>query len=182
MWSPDRASRCAQGQQVRAAAFPEHAHGVLREPAPVAGQERFQQGSRALVRERDSVDECPQPVRPGRCPSLQEGGRVRAGKGVGEGAEGAEQQEGREQQAATFRFQDDDDEGCEDEEETAGEENRVRRKAQKKGTGRDSGREMDCQRLYACPLRHFRLFYCENSDYFINFARIDRLLIKDSYL
>ena len=171
-----------QGQQVRAAAFPEHAHGVLREPAPVAGQERFQQGPRALGRKGNAVDESPQPFRPGRGPPFQEGDPVRAGECIGKGAEGAEQQEGREQQVAALRFQDDDQEGCEDEEEAGGENRRVRVKAQEKGPGRDSGREMDCQRLYACPLRHFRLFFCESSDYFINFARIDRKLIKDSYL
>ena len=153
-----------QGQQVRPAAFPEHADEILRQSAPVTGQERFQQGSRARGGEGDSVDERPQPFRPGRCPPFQEGCRVRAGESVGESAEGAEQHEGREQQAAALRFQDNDDEGGKDEEEAAGEVNRVRGKAQEKGPGRDSGREMDCQRLYASPHRHFRLFFCENSE------------------
>ena len=67
----------------------------------------------------------------------------------------------------------DDDEGGKDEKEAAGEVDRVRGKAQEKGPGRDSGREMDCQRPDVLPLCHFRQMLCENRDNFTNFARID---------
>ena len=54
-----------------------------------------------------------------------------------------------------LRLEDDGNERSEDEKKAAGEGDRVCGKAQEKGPGRHSGREMDCQRSYVLPLRHF---------------------------
>ena len=140
---------------MRSAAFSENTDGIPRQSAPVPGKECLQQGSGAGGGKGNPVDECPEPFSPDRGPSFQEGGRVRTGESIGENAEYPQQHEDGEQQAGMLRSEDDDYERSEGEKKAAGEEDRVRREAQEKGPGSDSCREMDCQRPYALPLRHF---------------------------
>ena len=144
-----------QGQQVRSAAVPEHPDRLSAEPAPVAGEEGLEQRGRGFIREGNPVDESAQLLRGSGRPALQEGGLTAPGERCGQETDRSAHEEGREKQSGPFRLQDGGEQGGKQEEESSGEGIRVHGQAHEQGPGRDSGREMDCQRPYVLPLRHF---------------------------
>ena len=101
------------------------------------------------------VDEGAEPEGCANGPLFGKGGTTSAGKGICQDAEDAAQQEGREQETGSVCPEDARQKAAQQEKDAGGEEIMADGQVQEKGSGRDSGREMECQRLYASRLCHF---------------------------